>query len=140
VGHGYRAWDSLLSSSGWIEIVNNAALYQDTTLRYPQRCGSIQRDTTSEALAQALASDAPVKRKLYYLSDLAGVYALQGEVETACSYVTQTVPLLMQVGNGSKTIRQHLLQARMLLRPFERTSYVQALDERMAPLLDSKQK
>ena len=91
-----------------------------------------------EALAQALASDAPVKRKLYYLSDLAGVYARQGEVETACSYVTQTVPLIIQVGNGSKTIRQHLLQARSLLRPYERTSYVQALDERMAPLLDTK--
>jgi len=93
-----------------------------------------------EALEHALASDAPTKRKLYYLSDLAGVYARQGEVETACSYVTQTVPFLMQLGSGSKTIRQHLLQARSLLRPYEHTSFVRALDEQMAPLLVSKPK
>jgi hypothetical protein len=68
------------------------------------------------------------------------VYARQGEVETACLYVTQTVPLLMQLGSGSKTIRQHLLQARSLLQPYEHTSSVQALDEQMAPLLVSKPK
>jgi hypothetical protein len=93
-----------------------------------------------EALQQALLRDAPMKRKLYYLSDLAGVHARQGEVEAACSYVTQTVPFLMQLGSGSKTIRQHLLQARSLLQPYERTPSVQALDEQMAPLLVSQPK
>lgn len=88
-----------------------------------------------ETLEQALASEAPLKRKLYYLSDLAGVYARQGEVETACAYVIQSIPLIMHVGSGSKTIRKHLLQVRALLQPNEHTSSVQALDEQMALLL-----
>jgi len=91
-----------------------------------------------EALEQALNSNAPTKRKLYYLSDLAEAYAREGEVEKACSYVAQTVPIIMQVGSGSKTIRQHLLQARSLLQPYEQTSYVRSLDEQMAPLLAPK--
>jgi tetratricopeptide (TPR) repeat protein len=93
-----------------------------------------------EALEQALNSNAPTKRKLYYLSDLAGAYAREGEVEKACSYVAQTVPIIVQVGNGSKTIRQHLLQARSLLRPYEQTSSVRSLDEQMAPLLAPERK
>ena len=87
------------------------------------------------ALEQALESEAPQKRKLYYLSDLAGVYARQEEVETACAYVIQCIPLMQQIGSGSKTIYKHLLQVRALLQPNEHTSFVQALDEQMAPLL-----
>jgi DNA-binding SARP family transcriptional activator len=88
-----------------------------------------------ESLELALASEAPLKRKLYYLSDLAGAYARQGEVETACAYVAQSIPLITQIGSGSKTIRKHLLQARLLLQPNEHTSFVRVLDEQMAPLL-----
>ena len=91
-----------------------------------------------EALEQALNSNAPAKRKLYYLSDLAGAYAREGEVERACAFVVQTVPIIMQVGSGSKTIRQHLLQARSLLQPYEQTSSVRSLDEQMASLLAPK--
>ncbi len=87
-----------------------------------------------EALEQALASEAPLKRKLYYLSDLAGVYARQGEVEAACTYLAQSIPLIMQVGSGSKTIRKHLVQMRVLLRSHEYLSAVQTLDEQIAPL------
>lgn len=88
-----------------------------------------------EALEQALQSNAPMKRRLYYLTDLAGVYARQGEVEKACYYTTQTIPLILQIGNGSKTIQQHLLQTRALLQPYQETTHVQSLDEQMAPLL-----
>ncbi len=95
---------------------------------------------SKEALEQALTSNAPTKRKLYYLSDLAGAYAREGEVERACSYVVQTVPIILQVGSGSKTIRQHLLQARSLLQPYEETSSVRSLDEQMAPLLAHERK
>lgn len=87
------------------------------------------------ALEQALASDTPMKRKLYYLSDLAGVYAREGDVEAACSYVTKTLPLIMQIGNSSKTIRQHLIQARTLLQPYQDTLPVRSLDEQMTPVL-----
>jgi transcriptional regulator with XRE-family HTH domain len=87
------------------------------------------------ALEQALASNAPMKRKLYYLSDLAGVYAREGDVEAACSYVSKTLPLIMQIGTSSKTIRQHLIQARTLLQPYQDTSSVRTLDEQMTPLL-----
>ena len=93
-----------------------------------------------EALEQALESDAPTKRKLYYLSDLAGVYARQGDVEKACSYLTQTVPLILRIGSCSKTIHQHLLQSRTLLQPYEQSSHVQTLDEQMRPLLVLKHK
>ena len=92
-----------------------------------------------ESLEQALASDAPIKRKLYYLTDLAGVHARQGEAERACSYLIQSLPLITQVGSGSKTICRHLLQARVLLQPYEHTSFVQALDNQMAPFLIEKQ-
>jgi hypothetical protein len=88
-----------------------------------------------ESLEQALASEAPLKRKLYYLSDLAGVYARQGEVEAACSYVVQSIPAIIQVGSGSKTIRKHLFQVRALLQPNAHTSSVQTLDQQMAFLL-----
>jgi DNA-binding SARP family transcriptional activator len=93
---------------------------------------------SKEALELALSSNAPTKRKLYYLSDLAGAYAREGEVERACAFVGQTVPIIMQVGSGSKTIRQHLLEARSLLQPYEETSSVRSLDEQMAPLLAIK--
>ncbi len=92
-------------------------------------------EEAKEALENALLSDAPRKRKLYYLTDLAGVYARQGEVERACFYTTQTIPLMLQIGNGSKTIQQHLLQARALLQPYQQSAYVQTLDEQMAPLV-----
>src|SRR5260221_13191596 len=51
----------------------------------------------NEALEQALNSNAPTKRKLYYLSDLAEAYAREGEVEKACSYIAQTFPIIMQI-------------------------------------------
>ena len=93
---------------------------------------------SKEALELALSSNAPTKRKLYYLSDLAGAYAREGEVERACAFVGQTVPIIMQDGSGSKTIRQHLLQARSLLQPYEETSSVRSLDEQIEPLLACK--
>ncbi|HEU0001692.1 MAG TPA: helix-turn-helix transcriptional regulator [Ktedonobacteraceae bacterium] len=92
-------------------------------------------EEAKEALEQALQSNTPLKRKLYYLTDLAGVYAHQGEVERACYYTTQTVSLILQIGNGSKTIQQHLLQTRALLQPYQETTHVHTLDEQMAPLL-----
>lgn len=104
--------------------------YQKST---PETYPLLQEART--ALEQALASNAPTKRKLYYLSDLAGVYAHEGDVEAACSYATQTLLLIMQLGNSSKTIRQHLIQARTLLQPYQDTSFVRTLDEQMAPLL-----
>lgn len=92
-------------------------------------------EEAKEALEQALQSNAPLKRKLYYLTDLAGVYAHQGEVERACYYTSQTISLILQIGNGSKTIQQHLLQTRALLHPYQETTHVHTLDEQMAPLL-----
>ncbi len=87
------------------------------------------------SLEQALASEAPAKRKLYYLTDLAGVYAREGEIEKACAYVAQSLPLIMAVGSGSKTVRCHLFQVRTLLQPYGQTSFVQTLDQQMGPLL-----
>jgi tetratricopeptide (TPR) repeat protein len=87
------------------------------------------------SLEQALASEAPTKRKLYYLNDLASVYARQGDVETACSYVSQSIPLLMNIGSGSKTIRKHLLQVRTLLQSHEHIPSVHTLEMQIAPLL-----
>lgn len=87
-----------------------------------------------EALEQALTGNAPTKRKLYYMSDLAAVHARQGEVEIACTYIIQSIPLILQVGSGSKTIYQHLLQVRTLLQPYEHTPSIQLLDEQMATL------
>ncbi|MGH2479161.1 MAG: bacterial transcriptional activator domain-containing protein, partial [Ktedonobacteraceae bacterium] len=84
-----------------------------------------------EALERALASEAPLKRKLYYLSDLASVYARQGEVEKACAYVAQSLPTVLQIGGGSKTIHQHLFQVRTLLQPYKGSASVQALDEQL---------
>ncbi len=82
------------------------------------------------ALEAALASEAPPKRKLYYLIDLASAYARHGEVERACAYVAQSLPTVLQVG-GSKTIYKHLSQVRALLRPYESTASLQALDEQL---------
>lgn len=84
--------------------------------------------------SQPFASDAPAKRKLYYLSDLTGVYARQGEVEAACAHIAQSIPLIMHLGGGSKTIRSHLQQVRALLQPHEHLPSVQTLDEQMASL------
>jgi DNA-binding SARP family transcriptional activator len=82
------------------------------------------------ALEEALASEAPQKRKLYYLIDLASAYARQGEVERACAYVAQSLPTVLRVG-GSKTIYKHLFQVRTLLQPYESTASLQALDEQL---------
>jgi hypothetical protein len=87
------------------------------------------------SLEQALASEAPVKRKLYYLTDLAGVYAREGEIEKACAYVAQSLPLIIAIGSGSRTVRCHLFQVRTLLHPYGQTSSVQELDQQMGPLL-----
>jgi DNA-binding transcriptional activator of the SARP family len=91
-----------------------------------------------EALEQALANEVPLKRKLYYLSDLAGVYARQGEIEKACSLMTESIPLIMHIGSGSQTIRTHLLQARSLLQPNEHTPWVKTVDEQLVPLFFEK--
>jgi hypothetical protein len=88
-----------------------------------------------QSLEIALASEVPLKRKLYYLNDLAGVYVRQGEAEQACASLLQSIPLLKSIGNGSKTIQKHLHQARTLLQPYEATAPVQALDEQMASWL-----
>jgi tetratricopeptide (TPR) repeat protein len=88
-----------------------------------------------EALEYALESEAPLKRKLYYLTDLASVYARQGEVEAACSYLVQSLPLMKQVGSGSETVRKHLEQARTLLEPYKQATAVQDVDAQMIPLL-----
>ncbi|HEU5382250.1 MAG TPA: hypothetical protein VFV38_43100 [Ktedonobacteraceae bacterium] len=81
-----------------------------------------------EALEQALESEAPLKRKLYYLSDLASVYARQGEVEKACAYVTQSLSTVLQIGDGSKNIHKHLFQVHALLQPYKSVASVQTLD------------
>jgi hypothetical protein len=82
------------------------------------------------ALKGALASEAPPKRKLYYLIDLASANARQGEVEKACAYVMQRFPTILQIGE-SKTIHKHLFQFRVLLQPYEGTASLQALDEQL---------
>lgn len=90
------------------------------------------RDAKS-ALKSALASEAPPKRKLYYLIDLASAYARQGEVEKACASMAQSIPALMQMG-GSKTLHTHVWQARALLQAYESAPSLQALDEQLHPL------
>jgi hypothetical protein len=86
------------------------------------------------ALETALTKEVPLKRKLYYLSGLAGIFARKGEVEMACTSLIESVPLMAQVGTGSKTIRQHVRQVHQLLRAYKDTFSVQALDEHLAPL------
>jgi DNA-binding SARP family transcriptional activator len=85
-----------------------------------------------EALEQAIGSDALSRRKLTYLSDLAGVYARQGEIEKAYTYACQCITLISKV--NSKMARQRLLQIRSLLQPYEDHSLVQDLDEQIVPL------
>lgn len=86
-----------------------------------------------DALERALTSEAPLKRKLYYLSDLASIYARQGEVEKACDYVAQSLPAVLQIG-GSKTIHKHLLSVRSLLKPYGDVASVQDLDAQLSLL------
>ncbi|HVU69270.1 MAG TPA: bacterial transcriptional activator domain-containing protein [Ktedonobacteraceae bacterium] len=88
-----------------------------------------------QSLELALASEAPPKRKLYYLNDLAGIYARQGEAEKACASILQTIPAIKRMGSGSKTLQSHVLQAHALLQPYRTTAVVRALDEQMAALL-----
>ncbi|HEU5384076.1 MAG TPA: bacterial transcriptional activator domain-containing protein [Ktedonobacteraceae bacterium] len=91
-----------------------------------------------EALEQALVQEAPLKRHLYYGSDLACVYARQGEVEKACMSLLQIFPLMTQLGDGTKTLRKHVFQARSLLQPYKETLSVQALDEQIVSLLGER--
>jgi hypothetical protein len=99
---------------------------------------SILLREAKEALEHAVINETPLRRKLYYQIDLAGIYARQGEIEEACMCVVQSVPLILQVGSGSKTLRKHVLQVRTLLQPYEQLTSVQALDAQMAPLLIKK--
>jgi hypothetical protein len=91
-----------------------------------------------EALELALQSEVPLKRKLYYLTDLASVYARQGAIEPACSYLAQSIPLLQQVGSGAETVRKHLLQARTLLLPYKQVLLVQEIDAQFMPLFQGE--
>ncbi len=51
-----------------------------------------------QCLELALNSNAPTKRKIYYLNDLASAYARQGEIEIACAYAAQSVPMIVHIG------------------------------------------
>jgi len=86
-----------------------------------------------ESLEQAITSNALDRRKLTYLNDLAELYARQGEIELACSYATQCIMLIDQF--GSKNAQQRLFQVHHLLQPYKESSYVQALNEQITPLL-----
>jgi tetratricopeptide (TPR) repeat protein len=86
-----------------------------------------------EVLEQAIGNSVLSRRKLTYLSDLAGLYVRQGEIEQAYTYATQCVTLIGQV--HSQMAQQRLLQVHTLLRPYADNSLVQDLDEQMAPLL-----
>ncbi len=92
-----------------------------------------------EALEQALTSETPVKRHLYYLTDLAAIQARQGDIEAACGALERNLPSILSTGNGSKTLQKHLLQVHTLLRPYKHEGIVQELDESIAPLLLEKE-
>ncbi len=89
------------------------------------------------ALTDALEQLSPsrIQRRPVLLADLASVFAKQGVVEAACEYATQAMSITTQA--RSTTVLKHLLELRQDLIPWEKTSYVKALDERMTPLLMS---
>ncbi|WP_052889451.1 AfsR/SARP family transcriptional regulator [Thermogemmatispora carboxidivorans] len=85
------------------------------------------------ALEQALTTTPPPRRKLYYLSDLASAYARQGEIEHACTYVTQCLALLAQLGEQPRAAQKHLFQVQELLQPYQDVAAVRALKEQLRP-------
>lgn len=90
-----------------------------------------------EALEQAIKETGIHRRKLTYLSDLAALYARQGEIELAYTYATHCLSSMNRV--DSHMSRQRLLQIRSLLQPYEHHSLVQDFNEQIRPLFSTEE-
>ncbi|HJT55330.1 MAG TPA: helix-turn-helix transcriptional regulator [Ktedonobacteraceae bacterium] len=88
-----------------------------------------------QSLEEALALLDPVlmRRRPNLLTDLAGTYIRQGEIEVACDYTLQAVTLIAQI--KSPVVFQRLVTLRRDLDQWENTPQVQNLDEHLTPLL-----
>lgn len=84
------------------------------------------------ALKEALARLAPgrIQRQPVLLIDLASTYILQGDIETACEYAIQAIPLTDQI--KSQAAFRRLLLIRQSLQPWQHTSHVKNLDSQIA--------
>jgi hypothetical protein len=60
-------------------------------------------------LEQAISGSTLIRRKITYLHDLAGIYARKAEIEAACLTLTQSLPLLREIGEqtAKKAIEQN---------------------------------
>ena len=87
------------------------------------------------ALTKALELLDPTltRRKPNLLTDLAGTYVRQKEVEAACEHANEAVLLASQI--KSKVVVQRLLFLQRELDPWKNTEYVQGLDAKIRPLL-----
>jgi transcriptional regulator with XRE-family HTH domain len=94
-------------------------------------------DRAQRTLADALTQLDPahVQRRPALLIDIAGTYAQQGEVEGACGYAIQALPILAQT--KSQTVAKRLLTLRQELERWHETQYVKNLDQQMTPLITS---
>jgi hypothetical protein len=69
------------------------------------------------------------------VTDLAGTYVKQGEIEEACGQAAQAATMTAQI--KSKINVQRLITLRHQLEPWKDTQYVKNLDQHMRPLITS---
>lgn len=92
-----------------------------------------------KALKEALELLDPnlMRRQPNLLTDLAGTYIQQNEIEQACEIAVQAATITAQI--KSPTVLQRLISFRHELEPWKDTSYVKVLDQQyLKPLLTLK--
>jgi transcriptional regulator with XRE-family HTH domain len=128
--------------SYWLRFDNSRlAGYKGICFRRLYRPGDAQTGAflmkSQQALTEALAQLDParIQRQPTLLIDLADTFAVQGDINAVCEYISQAIPLIERI--KSQAGLQRLLNLRQGLNQWQETQYVRNLDSQIADLLAS---
>lgn len=100
---------------------------------HSQRASLLKEAQGSLKNALALLDPSLTRRKTTLLTDLAGTYLQQQEIEAACDHALQSIAVISQI--KSQVSLQRLQTLRNQLIPWNDTVYVRNLDEYLMPLV-----
>jgi DNA-binding SARP family transcriptional activator len=100
-------------------------------LYHPEKAQTyIYLENAQQALKESLATRQ--RPGSTHLLDLAWTYVMQEEIEEACKYAMQAVPIMQQTKSQTEVLR--LADLRLVLEPWKDTRYVKSLDEHVIHL------
>ncbi len=97
---------------------------------YVRLCMPKEAQTVLNDALKSISKDVPGGQATV-LTDLAGTYAQQGEIEQACDYASQALVIISNQNKSVNTL-QRIRDLRLQLEMWKSTSHVKSLDEQIA--------